>query len=614
MPEGEAGIGMPPGGVELGADAERELRPEERERRERRVPRTLEIISYPGADRLAMRRAVRTMLSTMQDSREKLSRYSVEYLYEALDNRVWNLPESLSEEETGIRTEVEALKAEVEAREDLQGAWNNRWQFGGDVGEFSGLFFRTWLKATPTAEDFRVLGNLSETPTRTISIEEVVEEKSEVVEEIEEEKEDRKTGEPIVETRTRRVIRTQKSVELRGYKGEIREGEEPLGLKIDKTLRTYVDIAVAKAPLWFLKEKVFKKLSLGDIEEKRGQIRQKLNNAGIEYKELSSFGADEPNEGVIIKTREQIRDLVIAGDKDAEQMAYELYYVLGLATKFGVRVRDQKLDEGEKDEDYAKLDKEKFDKDKKPAWEKIEGFPASDDLIKLAHVELRRRDEAGENRKAGPPSTLGCYPDLITDFLTFVKVDDPKDPRPEGSREKVSFFDLWYEKKMYGGKEIKSFGDLPWREIRSEVYDSYLYQRWRANNVLGALMRVTDWDLGKEVLNAEYWRGTQKDVQVAIRGLGYPKEEGKEIARKIKFNILGGAVISNLHLGGWIKCESANPPESTQTWSEILQKAPKVVMGLLKYVVVERSGFLSEGEWREWKKKVAQKRRGVKID
>lgn len=625
MAEGEPGVGIPSGGAELGADAERELRPEERERRERRVPRTLEIISHPGADRLAMRRAVRTMLSTMQDSREKLSRYSVEYLREALDNRVWNLPEGLSEEETGIRTEIEVLKAEVKARENLQGAWNNRWQFGGDVGEFSGLFLRTWLKATPTAEDFRILGNLSETPIRTTPIEEIVEQKSEVVEEIEEEKEDRKTGEPTVETRTRRVIRTQKSLELRGYKGEIKEGEEPLGLKIDKTLRTYVDIAVAKAPLWFLKEKVFKKLSLSDIARKREEIRQKLNNASIGYEKLSSFGADEPNEGEdprtgklgIAGTREWARNLV--DDRDAEQIAYELFYVLGLATKFGVRIRDRIRDrdqkKGETEEEYKKklpgLDREKFevkDGKKAPAW-KIEGFPASDDLIKLAHVELRRKAEANRNRKAGPPSTLDCYPDLIVSFLDFVKVPRPTPQDPEGT---VSFWELWYERKKDKEKEIKSFGNLPWGKIRSEMYDLYLYQRWRANNVLGALMKVTGWDLGKEVLNTESWKGTHKDVQVAIGMLGYPKKKGKEIARKVKFNILGGAVISNLHLGGWIRCESANPPESTQTWSEIMQKTPQVIMGLLKYVVVERSGFLSEREWKEWKKSVAQKRRGVK--
>lgn len=633
MPEVEPGIGMPPGGAELGADAERELRPEERERRERRAPRTLEIVSHEGADPLAMRRAVRTMLSTMQEGTEKFSHYSIEYLCEALDNRIWNLPEEAnrSDEDKEVAKEAEALKAEVTARENLQGAFNNWVQFGGDVGEFSGLFLRTWLKITPTAEDFMVIGNLSETPVRTMPIEEIVERKSEVIEEIEEEKEDRKTGEPVVEVRTRRVTRTQRDVELEGYKGEVKEGEEPLGLKIDKALRTYVNLAVAKAPLWFLKEKVFNKgLSLDKVKEKRDQVRQRLGGLGVskdKLKELSSLGADEPLGGKITKTREWVRDLV--GDKDAEQIAYELFYIMQLATKFGVRVRDRDK-EKETEEKYdreifPKLDREKFGVDeegkKKPAW-KIKGFPASDDLIKLAHVELRRLDEAGQNCKAGPPSTLGCYPDLITDFLTFVKIEDSKDPRPEGSREKVSFFDLWYEKKMYGGKEIKSFGDLPWEEIGRECFDSYLYQRWRANNVLGALVKVTDWELEREVFNSEYWKGLNKDIQTTVGMLEYGSEVNtkhskkvvKRVIKEMKLNILGGAIISNMPSGFW-KEVKANPPDAAKSaqWHARLQLDGKVVKGMLEYTI-ERSGFLDKEGWEECIDGVVTPRQGIKIE
>lgn len=566
---------------------DRQPRPEEQERRRGRLSRNLEIASHEGADEEATRWAVRAMLSTMQQRDGPMNQYSVEYMEEALDNRVWHLPLEVGlepahqEEVAAIREEVEALQDEIDARVLLQGAYDNVLRVGPNLGDYGDLLIK-YYKVVPSAEDFLVLGNLSATPEGVEEVEEEVLGPWEIIETRETDRE----GNWKTKLRQRRVRRR----ELVGYRGEVKEGEPTLGFKIDLALRKYVDLSIIKAPVWALKRKVWKNLSEKEIIAKQEQIQKDLHVNDAELKTLSSFGADKPIQEKINATRKFVRESV--GDKDAERIACQLYYVLELATKFGLSGKEENPE--------------------------IVGFPASTDLFNLFHFEERRKAEYAENRPAGPPVTLGCYPDLAVSLMDFIKVDDPEDHGPEEDRRQVSFWTLWYDKGV-------AFGELPWRTCRrSNIFDFSLVQRWKAHEVHSAALKVTDWDLQGEIMNPNSWRKLNKAIQLAVGMLDLGSELGKKhgekrteaVMRAIKYNILGGAVISNMSTHSWFRGTTENPPEAPpgiSGWEIALRRDAKDVKDLLKYVIVEKSKFLSWNEWEDWQKKVIGKRRGIKV-
>lgn len=569
-------------------DLQQQLLEGERQRRERLPRTTLEIASHEGADPLAVRAVVRKILSLMQMRNRPMNQYSLEYLEEALDTRVWRLPlEGMiepgeKEEADAMREEVTSLDREIDARANLQGAYDVLLSAGANLEVYGDLLLKPW-KVTPTAEDFWTLGNLSPTPESVKEIEEIVVGPWRTTET----QKMNKAGEWVTTAEERK---RDKRLEVVGYEGVVKEGESSLGSKVDKALRRFVDLSIIKSPVWALQDKVFPTLSEDEIGVKQQQIREALGIGDEELATLSNLGGDKSIQEKTDATREFVRRAV-ENNEDAERIAYQLYYIMELATKFALSGTREKPD--------------------------IEGFPSCTDLFNLFHFEERRRSERSKRRPAGPPSTLGCYPGLAVSFMDFVKVDDPMAVGERQAGKQVSFWTLWYERKT-------PFGELPWKKVLWNIFDFHLIQRWKGNDVRSNALKTTDWDT-KDVFNPEFWRKMTKSIQLAIGMLGlgsevskkYGEEKTKALIKAVKFNLLGGAVISNLNTAGWITGSTDNPSEvlPTQTWDKALriEKIDKT-MGLLKYIIVDRAEFLDDNEWGEWKKKVIGHRRGIRVD
>jgi len=538
MPEFEAGPpGQPRKEQPPGVSPEAERAVYERERR--RVERTVEVISHPGADVLAVRRSARILLGWLEEGTERFNPYVVQDLDRGLVERLASLEERGEKGE--LKQELERLRKEIKAREALQGAYADWNYVRDDLKTLAETLFTAGWKTVPKASDFRILFNLSATPFRT------KEEIGDIAEEpVVEERWDEETQQWVVVKKTRKRRRGVVSL-----KGEIKEGEEPLGLKIDKGLRLYVALAIAKTPksaendeefLEFLQRKFFRDKSLEEVAEEREKAKRILGLSAEELENLVPLSDTAVTEE-IASTREWIRNKV---GREAEEIAYKLFYIWELATQFNFEV----------DGEY------------------------SDDSVKLAQVNEKRQKEWGEGEKcqtAGPPASIGSkrediryYPDLMVDFLQFVK-------SPE---EDKNFWELWWE-------EGKTLGELPWEKLREGVYNGFMYARFRSFQVYQALMKM-DWKIG-ELQSQRTFIGLNKPFNTLENMLGHVIK--KQEMRMMRINFCIAALLMYVDIAD-TKGEG-NPPIvfSGDQW-RFCGNEPRWFKGAMT-----RSGFLTEEEW-----------------
>lgn len=255
------------------------------------------------------------------------------------------------------------------------------------------------------------------------------------------------------------AILTTPKVEILANLPENKEGQEKLGVLIDRGLRQLARVLMEEA------------------EDEEGKIHNIFVRperfTATDFKRIVRFMADE-TKGT-------------QGDLSAVCLALRLACVWELTTKFGLRWGRVEYKGQEVERPYFG----------DPSW--------TSDLLKEMHLEAKRSLEDGSvegERKgvrvrfrggrysAGPEVTLGRYPDLITDYLHFAEVKDPEDPE-----KKVSLWELWWARGTPLAK-------LPWRKVEEEKevvpetsevistysFDGWLYQRWRAGNVYKAIL------------------------------------------------------------------------------------------------------------------------------
>lgn len=587
----------------------------EYEKEKRSITRTAERITFSGADRLAVRKSVRVMLGLLTGRPRKFNEYTVDDLDTALVNRqVASLEQETPDLE--MMEEAEGLRDEIEARDSLQGIWADYDYSKDAVEQMSELLLKGW-RTLMTADEFEVLFNLSPTPGKT---KEHFQPQARVWEEMTETLDE--NGGVMLDRRGKPMVRRQRKTslgeeELIGLEGIVEKGERPLGDQIDDALRLLVALSIVRAPDKFLAKKIFPGMAPGQVEQEKMKARQliarSLINAPDEFLTDPVFakkvGEEEWREATLqevqtgkAKIQEFLDLFVPAADKQeelrrnskrnqvekefekiigvlptitleeqnfnlnlvrewvgtqvtdpvAEKIAWQLFYVWGLATQFN-----------------------------------FEATTATDDLIKLAHFnEVRRKgDEAAD--EVGPPASVGeageeYCPDLVTDFLHYTN-----EKFMGGGR---SFFQIWWT-------EEATLGELPWSEIRKEVWKSFLYQRWRAGQVYAALMRV-DWK-PEEFEDARNFSKLNKPFRLAclLKGIDV------ETRQTMKVNFLTAALLLGVATSEVTGSENLPMPgrgEAQWLWDSKTKEAVKLA--------VTRSRFLREEDWKRVEASVRRRR------
>lgn len=216
-----------------------------------------------------------------------------------------------------------------------------------------------------------------------------------------------------------------------------KEKEPGFGDRIDKGMRWFTVLAMSFDKTRF-KQELNNRPWLRDMvsQEDEQWIDQWQQWRQESLKNL--FVADPPEDKL-----EEMRDFVqekLGGDEAAEQLAWRIFRLWGLATTFA---------KGEVDGE-----------------EKLGGFPIADDRRKIFYPKLRRELEKGVGHLHGPDKTVkDTSPRLAVDFLRYLRT--PYEPGDDVRCQDIhSFWELWWN-------EGKKLSELSWGEMPKYAWSDY---------------------------------------------------------------------------------------------------------------------------------------------
>lgn len=285
---------------------------------------------------------------------------------------------------------------------------------------------------------------------------------------------------------------------------------DKLGDNIDLAMRVYFVVGLTENPqairelkgkpgwkILFPTEEDEKRL-LGDIDQwyagvgsKDGKI-QKTKAHTKAYKThkhrglLSRFGniyARAEDAATMQELRATVREL--AGE-EAEEIAFRSMRMFGVAANMG--------------SEYY------WDPDKKNWKIEQEGFPQSDDMVRIMNTREWHLKNDAAGHPCGPKSTRGKYERLATDFFSFTTVDTPKGKR--------SLKEMWWG---YTDEPAKKLGELPWDELPKDVLGKWFLRVFHAARKGGFFDKITNisWD-PRTAGNPETWEQIKKDTNILI--------------------------------------------------------------------------------------------------
>lgn len=404
-----------------------------------------------------VRWVVRKAISEMEERKDFCDYYAVSTIVGGLKNRRYRIDaeklfgeeKELSNQERDIRDELERLEKEVEARQRVQNTHALERKYAGDVGQYADMFLQPG-KINFEAADMKIIGRAPKTGAEEL---------------LDPEKHEEEFGVILDEAMRGYVI-----VMLADTQGRIEElSSEKNRRGIKKTPK---ELEIHRRKLEFVRRILHENLGSDNIQEilnssatkidfgkpeegdfgKREINLQEIYKKAISEKIPNVFTGSSLQDGDYDRARKFIeQELKVS--REATVLAFNIFRILNLVTVFDAN---------------------------------IDGMPTSNDFIKMVHFEYKRAKEYARFRPtkapypAGPPSTLGKYPNLITDFLHFKKVEE------EG--KKKSLWQLWWHEGV-------GFGFLPWEESRGvgkEDFDFYRYVCWRAKNTYEDLVKEKD--------------------------------------------------------------------------------------------------------------------------
>jgi hypothetical protein len=316
---------------------------------------------------------------------------------------------------------------------------------------------------------------------------------------------------------------------------EVRAGKPELtsfGDKIDRGIRAYLLVGKSEDPIsvrWLKMTPGWKLLFSNDQEERdflgditswkdrllengtlnpnadfTSEIRGKLTSAGNIFNKREN---EAEREGI----RGAVREL-LGGDASAEELAWRMFQLFGLAAECGGAYYSMKTDAEE--ESYGRYEI-------KPS---VEGFPASDDLTKLFHFEVWRLKQKGNGHDAGPEKTLveRKYPinRFLVNFLSFVELYNEKNEKGKGQvGSRRSFYELWW--KGYANNAYR-LGQLPWEKVNMESWRDFLLRVFMAGRegergpggIVDKLVKV-DWT-PEPLVSPKFWKDFTRDLNVVV--------------------------------------------------------------------------------------------------
>ncbi|MBI2405936.1 hypothetical protein HYV21_02690 [Candidatus Microgenomates bacterium] len=379
--------------------------------------------------------------------------------------------------------------------------------------------------------------------------------------------------------------------------GPLKEGERPFGEKIDMAMRLYTLIGIGGGPERDEAQRKTAAEQRIQIEATKPWLRKWLEqNIGDTQKQAQFLGklaeyaarnifCDSPpyeedtgREEWIKEVREWVVS-VINGDKGdredtkaAEDLGWGIFYMFGFASYF----------------------------DNRREGETPNGWPSSDDTMKLMHPEAYREREKGEGQSHnyGPHATFGKYDEMAREhgalngkFMIMVpflhwalptrdtRLVSPDNPKGDIKvKDMKTFWERWWN----DGTEMK---DLPWRTIREyswfyynlALYFAGGYGREEEDRSLWGLINRDFWERSKLInihtlqdinRTVEYavggWSLHQGEIQKWLQSLPGNKRRGVEnlsarqfteqfvepVRKRIRELILVGALTSAYHGGG----------------------------------------------------------------
>ncbi len=261
-----------------------------------------------------------------------------------------------------------------------------------------------------------------------------------------------------------------------------KEGEPAFGDKIDKGMRWFTALAMS-----FDEERFEQELN------NRPWLRNMISQEDREWIRQWQLGlknlfvADPPEDKL-----EEMRDFVLeklGGDEAAEQLAWRIFRLWGIATTFARGEVDGK--------------------------EKLGGFPVADDRRKIFWPKLRRELEAGAGHLHGPDKTVkDTSSRLAVDFLHYLRT--PYEPEDDVSCQNIrSFWELWWN-------EEKKLGELPWGKMPKYAWYDYCLRiffagRKSEGGISGLFEALTreKWDASL-MANPVTWREMNKAFNIVV--------------------------------------------------------------------------------------------------
>lgn len=252
-----------------------------------------------------------------------------------------------------------------------------------------------------------------------------------------------------------------------------------------------------------------------DTFAEENEARGKLTKKGNLWARKESLGERK-------RIREAVRDFVGGPDAEAaEEIAFRLFDGWGMSAMVGTEVER--------------------DSSGKIIAIQQEGFPTSNDLIKVADTRDWQEKQRLAKHPGGPKLSVGQIDRMVVDFLRFHK-------NPEGT---ATLYEDWWG---LGASEAKKLGQLGWQDMTPNLLRD-LWLRFFFAGREGGLFALwkTIYHDPKMLGKIEFWEGLTKTINVLfsdtvvmngrIRGLSKEQLKARQNAEKIRIKQTIWAII-----------------------------------------------------------------------